>query len=197
VSPAADGAGDEPDRYVFDTSALYHAALAERLDVLGDLTGTAECVTTRTVLDELRQAGRTDRRLLDVQRQGWLTEVRFDGLAETRHLVEWMRRLEIDTRDYGELTVIAYAQMHGAVVIVDDKKARRLAKREGLRAHGSLWLIAAACRAGRLSDAGARSLVDALVGTGARLPCAGAEFRDWAADCGLLGAAATRRVVGQ
>lgn len=47
---------------VWDTSPLWHAALADRLDVLGDLTSgpadsTWQSVTTQTVVAELRRNG--------------------------------------------------------------------------------------------------------------------------------------------
>jgi hypothetical protein len=49
-----------------------------------------------------------------------------------------------------------------------------------------LWLIARACRNGRVTGAGAAGLIDALADAGARLPCDGAGFRRWAAARGML-----------
>jgi predicted nucleic acid-binding protein len=185
----ADGGEDGdggPGQFVFDTSALYHAALAERLDVLGYLVRGATCVTTRVVLDELRRGAAARPRLLDAERQDWLTEARVDGLEEIRRVIDWARRLEVGARDHGEATVIAYAEMHRAVAIVDDRRAWRLAERAGVPVHGTLWLVARACRNGRVTEAGAGGLIDALADAGARLPCDGAGFRGWAIGRGLL-----------
>lgn len=52
--------------------------------------------------------------------------------------------------------------------------------------HGTIWLLATACRDGKLSEVAASNLVDALGGAGMRLPCTGAEFSRFARDNGLL-----------
>jgi hypothetical protein len=52
--------------------------------------------------------------------------------------------------------------------------------------HGTIWLLAGACRDGKLSESAAGNLVDALRATGLRLPCTGAEFPAYARQYGLM-----------
>ena len=55
-----------------------------------------------------------------------------------------------------------------------------------LDVHGTIWLLADACRDGKLSEPAAGNLVDALRATGLRLPCTGAEFPGFVRQHGLL-----------
>ncbi|WP_410007749.1 hypothetical protein [Planotetraspora sp. A-T 1434] len=48
-----------------------------------------------------------------------------------------------------------------------------------------MWLLAMACRAGKLSEVGAGNIIDALKATGMRLPCSGATFGPFARRHGL------------
>jgi len=75
---------------------------------------------------------------------------------------------------------------HGATSITDDRRAAKVARFYGLDVHGTVWLLAAACREGKLIPAGAGSLIDALRTTGHRLPCTGAGFLGYARQHGLL-----------
>jgi hypothetical protein len=52
--------------------------------------------------------------------------------------------------------------------------------------HGTIWLLAGACRQGKLTPGGAGALIDALRSTGHRLPCPGAGFASYARQHGLL-----------
>lgn len=171
--------------WVFDSSALYHAALADRLDVLGALVPGQSCVSPLAVFDELGAAAGRDRRLAQVRAQPWLAEVRVDGLEDLRNLLVWARLLGAGPHHMGEAAVLTYAQSRAAVAIIDDRRPRKVAKQAGLMAHGTLWLIARACLLGRTLPAAAGGLIDALRGTGARYPCSGAGFPAWARHHGL------------
>jgi hypothetical protein len=52
--------------------------------------------------------------------------------------------------------------------------------------HGTIWLLARACRDGKLTLVAADSLIEALRSTGLRLPCTGGEFPRYAQQHGLL-----------
>lgn len=128
----------------WDASALHHAARADRLDVFGDLTKSYDNVTTAAVVEELARYGLAEA----VERSEWLRVVHVDGLDELPALVGWVSRLSAGQHHRGEATVCAWADVHGAVAVIDDDNARRTARRAALDVHGSLWVFAAGVRAG-------------------------------------------------
>jgi predicted nucleic acid-binding protein len=170
---------------VFDSSALFHAAVADRLDVFGDLIDGRRCVAPASVFEEVRRAATRGRGLGGVVWPAWLGVVHVDGLDDLPYLFRWGELLGAGDHHRGEAAVLAYAQSRGAVAIVDDKEPLLLAKRTGLMAHGSLWLMTRACLSGRTSPAAVAGLIDALVAAGARYPCDGRTFRSWAERNGL------------
>lgn len=97
-----------------------------------------------------------------------------------------MKRLGSGERDLGEESVFAAAELRSATAVTDDPAAVRVARNYGLDVHGTIWLLANACRDGKLTEPAAGNLVDALRGTGLRLPCTGAEFPGYARQYRLL-----------
>lgn len=71
--------------FVWDTSGMFHAARAERLDVLGDLAKGHRHVMTAAVLEEFDRYGLA----VPVAECGWLEVVHVDGLADLACLVRW------------------------------------------------------------------------------------------------------------
>jgi predicted nucleic acid-binding protein len=180
------GASVVPASLVLDATCLSHYARADRLDVLRDLLVGRRCWTTETVLAELNR-GIADYPLLrNVSSQGWLLVARLDSVAEIRRYGTWLKRVGSAGRDQGEASVFAAAERHGAMAITDDRRAAKVGRYYGLDVHGTIWLLAAACREGKLASAGAGTLIDALRATGHRLPCTGAEFPGYARQHGLL-----------
>ncbi len=170
---------------VFDSSALFPFAVADRLDVLGDLVEGRTCVAPDAVFEEVRRAVARDRGITGIAWPQWLGAVHVDGLDDLPHLIRWAGLLGSGVHHRGEATVIAYAQSHAAIAIVDDRHPRILATQAGLMAHGSLWLMARACLWGRTTPAAVGGLIDALIAAGARYPCDGRTFPRWARDNGL------------
>jgi predicted nucleic acid-binding protein len=171
---------------VFDATCLSHFARADRLDVLRDLLSADECWTTQVVLQELRK-GYTEHPALELVTQGnWLSVAEFDTLPEASLFAEWARRIGAEDRDFGEASVFAFAELRSGIAITDDRRAVAIAQARGLEVHGTIWLLARACRDGKLSEPGAGSLIDALRGTSHRLPCTGAEFPAFARRFKLL-----------
>jgi predicted nucleic acid-binding protein len=82
--------------------------------------------------------------------------------------------------------VFEVAELRSATAITDDQEAVRVARTYGLDVHGTIWLLAGACRDGKLPEPAAGNLLDALRATGLRLPCTGAEFPSFARQHGLL-----------
>lgn len=171
---------------VLDATCLSHFARADRLDVLGDLLVGRRCWTTETVLAELTRGITAYPLLRNVSGQEWLLVARLDSLTEMRLYDSWLRRVGSTVRDQGEASVFAAAELHGATAISDDRRAVRVGRFYGLDVHGTVWLLAGACRAGKLTPAGAGSLIDMLRATGHRLPCTGVGFPSYAQQYGLL-----------
>jgi predicted nucleic acid-binding protein len=183
---------DVPSRrvLVLDTPPLYHFALADRLDVLRDLLLDWRCWTTSVVLGELRERSAVtgEAKLLDATALQWLTVTPLnDDMAEIRCFLKWVGRIGHDDRHLGEASVFAAAELLSAAAITDDNDARRVAREHGLEVHGTVWLLAAACRAGKMTEAAAGNLIDGLRASGHRLPCTGAEFPAFGRGHGLLG----------
>jgi predicted nucleic acid-binding protein len=163
---------------VWDTSCLLHALRAERLDVLADCSrghpdGPWRNVITQAVVDELERHGMGAADLPGFE------VVHVDGLDETVVLAKWVRQLAAGEHNRGETPVCAWAEVHGAVAMLDDKAAREVARSAGLRVHGSLWLIRSALSRGRMTVAAAGGLADALIADGARYPFKSGGFGAW------------------
>lgn len=171
---------------VWDASALHAAATADRLDVLGDIAccaalGSPRNVTTATVADELQRNG------LSIAGQGWLAVEHVDGLDEITAVVKWAGIVgSTSQHNRGEATVCAWAEVHQAIAVMDDRDARRAAQTNGLTTHGSLWLICEAVRVGQIAEAAAIGFTDTLLNAGARYPFQRGAFSTWARQQRLL-----------
>ena len=164
---------------VFDTSALHHFALADRLDVLGSFVEGHVAVTTNAVRQELERSAAGDGWLGRLSAADWLVTRHVDDLDELVPLGRWLERTGAGRYDRGEATVLAHAEVHHGVAIMDDKRATRLGRGFGVEVHGTLRIIADACAAGRTSAAAVAGLIDTLRASGARYPCDGAGFGEW------------------
>ncbi|MEU5381741.1 hypothetical protein ABZ359_40645 [Streptomyces sp. NPDC005968] len=185
MSVQGEGTGPAGQLLVWDTSPLHHAIKAGRVDILADLAAESRGlprrnVTTAAVIEELRHYD------LDVSGLGWLEVQHVDGLAELTALVRWMERVSGQKSNHGEATVLAWADVHGAVPVVDDLDARRAARAGGLAVWGVLRVIAEGVRDGRATEYVASTLVDALLASGGRYPCGYGGFVEWARKNGLL-----------
>jgi len=105
-----------------------------------------------------------------------------DSIAGIRLYDTWRRRVGSTARDQGEASVFAAAEQQAATAITDDRRAAQVGRFHRLDVHGTIWLLAGACRDGKLTG----SLIDALRATGHRLPCTGAGFTSYARQHGLL-----------
>lgn len=175
--------------FVLDTPALHHFALAERLDVLRDLLLQDECWTTCVVTGELKERAVEFSLplLLHAVELEWVRVATLnDTMTELRLFLEWVDRIGKDDRNLGEASVLALAQLRGGVAITDDRDARHVARRHGIRVHGTIWLLARACRQQKMTEVAAGNVINQLRQTGHRLPCTGDEFPGYARQNGLL-----------
>jgi predicted nucleic acid-binding protein len=134
-----------------------------------------------------RAASLPEPRLLGAVDLDWL---RISGLDDSmdgiRAFVRWTGLVgDQKARNLGEASVFALAELWSATAITDDEDAKRVARRHGLDVHGTLWLLAAGCRDGKLTETGAVNLIDLLRYTGHKLPCTGPEFPGWCRRHGL------------
>ena len=151
----------EPHRLVvFDTVVLNHFALADRLDVLGHLLLGQPCATTAVVSHELRAGVPEHPALTAALDADWIQIFALDQPDEIRAFARWTRRLGATVRDLGEASVFALAEKHNGVAITDDRSATRVGRAYGIDVHGTIWLLARACRAGKLTEANAGVIVD-------------------------------------
>ena len=171
---------------IFDTSPLSHFARAGALATLDELTREYDRHVTQAVWDEIARGAAIHPRLGDVTNASWLAVVRVDGLAELSAFADFARVLGSGDRDVGEAATLAWAQVHAAIAIVDERAGTRRGRERGVEVHGTLWLVAEGRRRGLLTDRRCEELVDALSDTEAWFPCRGAEFVAWARDAGLL-----------
>ena len=81
---------------------------------------------------------------------------------------------------------MAWAAVHGGVAIIDDRAASRIAHRDGILDHNSLWLVVQGVRQRELDRSAAETLVDELRATDMRLPTDGKGLFAWAYEQGLL-----------
>ncbi|WP_326551531.1 hypothetical protein [Micromonospora sp. NBC_01813] len=165
---------------VLDTMLLSHFTLADRLDVLQDLLVDTDCWTTQVVIEELRAGALAHPELGAACEVDWLKKAQLDTLDEIRCFTTWVRRLGSEDRNLGEASVLAAAQLRQGIAVTDDRQATKVARAHQAEVHGTVWLLAAACRTGKQTLTGAGNLIDALRATSARLPCSGAEFPAYA-----------------
>ncbi|GAA3338920.1 hypothetical protein GCM10020358_20770 [Amorphoplanes nipponensis] len=173
-------------RLFFDTMCLSHFARTDRLDVLHDLFIEHECWTTTVVRSELADGTATHPSLGQVLNLEWLRTASLDALADLRCFVKWTDRLGSVERGLGEASVFAAAELRNGTAITDDRDATKVARQYGAEVHGTVWLLAQACRSGKLTPVAAGNVIDALRGEGARLPCTGSEFPGFATRHGIL-----------
>lgn len=133
---------------------LSHFARADRLDVLRDLLIEREPWTTTVVRSELAVGARIHTRLGQTLTLDWMRVASLDTLEELGCFVKWANRLGSQEMDLGEASVLAAAELQHGIAITDDRDATNVARRYGADVHGTIWLLAAACREGKLTLVG-------------------------------------------
>lgn len=171
---------------VFHASPLSHFARAGHLDTLKKLTSHARRITTKAVIGEIARGAERYSELEAVLSADWLEVVPVDDLATLALFAEYARRLGSGPRNVGEASVLAWAEFHSAIAIVDEQVGRDHGRQRSVAVHGVLWLVANGFRAELLDEPAACGLVDALRDTEARFPCDGAGFFEWARTHALL-----------
>lgn len=172
---------------VFDNTPLSHFARAGALPALDSLTAGHRRVVPAEVVGELIAGIALHPAISAAVNLPWLEIVELAQIEEVIAFARYKAELGggID-RNNGESAVLAWAQVHGATAIIDERAGTRAARRDGIEVHGTMWLIANAYRDTTITRSAAITMVDQLLATDMALPTDGAGFMAWAHDEGLL-----------
>ena len=126
-------------------------------------------------------------KLAEVLTVSWIEVVELDETAEVIAFARYKAELGGGpARNNGEAAVLAWARVHGGTAVIDERAGARIAQRDGIDVHGTLWLVANAVREQHLARRDAERIIDDLAATDMALPCDGAGFFAWAYGEGLL-----------
>ena len=178
-----------PRTLLIDASPLLYAARLDRLDVLGSLLEDYECLTTRAIIEEVGRNDADGEAAKRITSAPWLGRAQTGSLNYLGAFVGWAQRLGMTPEhNIGETELCTYVDLYGGTVYMDDRQARKVAERHGLKVRGTAGLVADACCRGRGAwTVGAASLfLDDLIDAGLRLPFHPGGFEDWARGTGLL-----------
>lgn len=172
---------------VFDNTPLSHFARAARLDTLEKLVAPYRCVTPAEVTAEIHNGLTEHPGLAKVLAAQWIEVAELVDVNEVVAFARYKAELGGGTlKNNGEAAVLAWASVHGGIAVVDERAGTRIALRDGIAVHGTLWLVANGLRSQRLDRVGAERIVDELIATEMALPVDGAGFVAWAYHEGLL-----------
>ena len=146
---------------VFDNTPLSHFARAGRLSTLEAIVNPYQCLTPVEVRSEIL-AGVTEMPdLADVLTATWLAPVQLSEVHELAAFARYKTELGGGSKaNTGEAAELAWASLHGGVAIIDERVTSRIAQRDGIAAHGSLWLVVQGVRQGELDRSAAERLGD-------------------------------------
>jgi predicted nucleic acid-binding protein len=172
---------------IFDNTALSHFARAGHLDVLERIVATNRCIVPAQVITELHDGMVDHPSLASAISASWLKVVE---LLEVNEVVAFARfKAELGgglAKNNGEAAVLAWTSVNGGTAVIDERAGTRIAQREGINVHGTLWLVANGIRAKELSRDEAVRIVDDLIASEMALPVDGQGFFAWAYQEGLL-----------
>ena len=116
----------------------------------------------------------------------WITTAPLISEAELVSFAWFAERLVVGTRTVGEAAVLAYADVHRAVAVVDDGAGRKAANDRSVTLRPTLSLLCEAIRNGLLTVDDVGELADELLETKYRFPFARGGFEQWAGMVGLI-----------
>lgn len=170
---------------VIDTGPLSHLAEAGWLGVLRSVAADRAVIVPDAVESELRNGLHTKPHLQQVLDCKWIVLRSLSTNQELTAFAHFAEKLVARNRNLGETEVLAYAKVHGAVAVIDDRAARKAALEANVDHLGTLNLLCQGVREGRLTLRGVSDVADHLIETKYRLPFGPGEFENWAIDNGL------------
>ncbi len=175
-----------PELLVFDTGPLSHIARQSWLGPLHFIIGERCAVIPDTVAAELRAGLVRYPYLSMILDAAWLTKVSLTSPAELDAFATFSSLLVAKDRNWGEAGVLAYAKTHGGTAIIDDRPARKAARKHDIQCRGTLGLVCDAVNQKQITLAMASALADDLLESEYRLPFKQGEFVPWAKDEGVI-----------
>jgi predicted nucleic acid-binding protein len=174
--------------WVVDTGPLSHFARAGWLGVLPMLAPGGEITIPDTVQREIQDASGAHVWLADILHHDWIRVVTIESVSELRAYSHYARRLVGDDgRNTGECGVLALAEVHGMVAIIDDSAGYKAGTANGVSARRTLGLLCDAVENELLTLGMVSAVADSLLQTDYRLPFLPGGFAQWAAATGRLG----------
>ena len=154
----------------FDTTALNYFALAGRLDLLAQIVEPFRCVAPSEVLHELTAGVASHPELREALNLPWLESVQLE-LGDLAPFARYKRELGGGpSKNMGEAAVLAWCVRTGDTAIIDESRARDIARQDGIDVHGSLWLIQRGMKSNLLDHSAAVTLIDQIRSAGMYLP---------------------------
>ncbi|HIH22095.1 TPA: hypothetical protein HA238_00020 [Candidatus Micrarchaeota archaeon] len=135
-----------------DTLGISAFIRTNKIDLLVKILGNHEIVITEQVLNELRLSK------LPVLRDFSNTKIK---VAQSSSDLALSHAIHI-----GEASVIEFAKKNHALAIIDDKKARSVAQKEGINFIGTATIVKLGLERGSIKKIDARDLVEQLVQIG-------------------------------
>ena len=152
-----------PDRkWVFDTVALSNFVLSDSTH-LPEKRYAKNGIITREVYNELSSGMAVYPVLREIDRLIETTVFELASLSsvEHTHYVELIGHL-----GKGEASCIALAKQQGAVVVTDDRMARKQCQQMNLQATGTIGILKASSLAGDISPAEADEILHGMIAAG-------------------------------
>lgn len=173
--------------WVVDTGPLSHFARAGWLGVLRLLAPDRLIIVPDTVERELR-AGLARRPWLQpILDHDWIRTQPLTDRPELLAYAHYAQRLVGDDgRNTGECGVLALAEVHGHVAVLDDQAGVRLGKARAVAVRRTLGLLCDAIQEGHLTAPMVSALADDLLETDYRLPFPRGGFIRWAQENGRI-----------
>jgi predicted nucleic acid-binding protein len=149
--------------YVFDATPLIYLGKAERLPLVEKLP--ERCVVPDPIHEEVVATGLADghadaRRVERAIDDEILSVVSVDTTSTYERLCENQHLSDADA------AVLAVADAHDAVAVMDEQYGRDVASAEGIETKGTAFLVLSVLKDGGITDEEAQATVDAMVDAG-------------------------------
>lgn len=149
--------------WVFDATPLIYLAKVNRLTLLQQFD--VPCVIPERVYEEVVETGleeghpdaRRIERAVEADRLDIVT-------VETTSLMARLQRN--DNLSDADVAVLAYADAHDGVALMDETYGRDVAATEDITTRGTAYLVLNRARQGTISDDEARTVIDAMIDEG-------------------------------
>ena len=149
--------------WVFDATPLIYLAKVDRLGLVEHIEGT--CVSPQRVATEVVETG-LEQGYTDARRIDRAVD---DGTFETVEVDEtplFARLAENPNLSDADVAVLACAESHDGIAVMDEACGRDVATTEGITTRGTAFLVLQVATHGHVGPDEARTVIDAMVEEG-------------------------------